>query len=505
MSFSSLGRLIASFFTTQELILDSCFDQIGYRHARSSQSTKRPTFFNPSVNCFPDSLSRLFALIVLSMANAWQATADQAADDRPSSASSGPVLTPSAEEQETTADEPTAGVSAEEDLEVEVGDVPEGAPEKQGLSWRYGVRYETKSGLLRLRLGGLFQYDWASFNEGGDLPSADDGTEFRRARLVVEGAFRKRAEFRIQYDSANKEGSESIRDLWISAKILPRLGSVKLGHFKEPFGLENLTSSRDITFMARALPNTFVPGRNLGITISNTVFDDRATWAFGFSRDTSNELDADSNSLGLTGRVTGMPWYQEDGRKLLHLGAGFSYRDVDQVDFSYGRRPEAHLAPRYLDTGALPADDLYVVNGELALVYGSFSIQSEYFHSNVKLMSGEDVEFDGIYAQASYFLTGEHRPYKTSTGVFYKVVPNRNFFIRGVHGPGAWEVAVRYSHIDLNDGDILGGKEHNITAAVNWYMNSNARILFNYVYGDIDSSSGEGAFHAFQGRLQIAF
>ncbi len=57
------------------------------------------------------------------------------------------------------------------------------------------MRYETEGGGLRLRLGGLFQYDWASYNECGDLPSADDGTEFRRARLVVEGAFRKRAEF----------------------------------------------------------------------------------------------------------------------------------------------------------------------------------------------------------------------------------------------------------------------------------------------------------------------
>ena len=85
------------------------------------------------------------------------------------------------------------------------------------------------------------------------------------------------------------------------------------------------------------------------------------------------------------------------------------------------------------------------------------------------------------------------------------MVPNRNFVIGGVHGPGAWEVAVRYSHIDLNDGDTIGGKEHNITAAVNWYMNPNIRILFNYVYGNIDSSSGDDAFHAFQGRLQVAF
>ena len=75
----------------------------------------------------------------------------------------------------------------------------------------------------------------------------------------------------------------------------------------------------------------------------------------------------------------------------------------------------------------------------------------------------------------------------------------------GIHGPGAWELAFRYSRIDLDDADIMGGTEQNITAALNWYMNPNARIMFNYVYGDVDSPAGDDEFHAFQGRLQIAF
>jgi len=62
------------------------------------------------------------------MANGWQAIADQSAEDGPSSGSSAPLRTPSPEESEPVGDEPTVGVSAAEDLEVEVGDVPEGAP-----------------------------------------------------------------------------------------------------------------------------------------------------------------------------------------------------------------------------------------------------------------------------------------------------------------------------------------------------------------------------------------
>ncbi len=435
----------------------------------------------------------------------WQAIADQASDDGRSPDIHSPILVQSAEKPESTRNQPALELSADQDVDVEVGVVPEGSTEKQGLSWRYGLRYETEGGLLRLRLGGLFQYDGAFFQEGSDLSSADDDSEFRRARLVLEGALGKYGEFRIQYDFADKEGSESIDDLWASAKNLPWLGRVKLGHFKESFGLENLTSPRDTTFMELALPGAFLPGRNVGVALSNAVFDERATWALGLFRETSSDLDIDSDSVTFTGRLTGLPWYREDGNKLLHLGAGFSYRNLDESDFSYGQQPESQLAPEYLDTGGFVVEDLYLVNAELALVYGPFSFQSEYFYSNAQSDAGMDVEFDGLYAQASYFITGEHRPYKTGVGTFDKVIPRRNFFFGGAHGPGAWEIAIRYSQIDLNDANITGGKEHNITAAVNWYQNPNFRIVFNYVYGDIDSPSGDDKFHAFQGRLQMAF
>ena len=218
----------------------------------------------------------------------WQAIADQASDDGRSPDIHSPILVQSAEKPESTRNQPALELSADQDVDVEVGVVPEGSTEKQGLSWRYGLRYETEGGLLRLRLGGLFQYDGAFFQEGSDLSSADDDSEFRRARLVLEGALGKHGEFRIQYDFADKEGSESIDDLWASAKNLPWLGRIKLGQFKESFGLENLTSPRDTTFMELALPDAFLPGRNVGVALSNVVFDKRATWALGLFRETSS-------------------------------------------------------------------------------------------------------------------------------------------------------------------------------------------------------------------------
>ncbi|EKD77985.1 MAG: phosphate-selective porin O and P [uncultured bacterium] len=46
---------------------------------------------------------------------------------------------------------------------------------------------------------------------------------------------------------------------------------------------------------------------------------------------------------------------------------------------------------------------------------------------------------------------------------------------------GAWEVALRYSGIDLNDHDIHGGKENDAAIALNWYPFSAIKFGVNYI------------------------
>jgi phosphate-selective porin OprO/OprP len=383
------------------------------------------------------------------------------------------------------------------------------APEKAAepgtfrFFWKDGVRAETTDGNFELRLGGRTQADFAFFSEDEDVKSdvgeVENGAEFRRARLHVGGTIYERVTFQAEYDFAG--GEAEFKDVYMGLLDLPYVGDLLVGHFKEPFSLEELTSSRFITFMERALPNAFSPSRNMGIMLANAVFDERATWAMGVFRD-SDDFGSSSEDGGFnfTGRLTGLPYFTDGGRRLVHLGAAYSHGDPEGDEIGFSQRPEAHLAPRFVDTGDVPTDGLDRMGLEAAWVHGPFSLQGEYLRTWVDT-SGATPSFDGYYVQASYFITGEHRPYKTGRGSFDRVRVNRPFLF-GEGGPGAWEVATRYSAIDLSDEDVRGGRLSDVTGGVNWHLDDNVRVSANYVWANLHTV---GDTHALQTRFQIDF
>jgi phosphate-selective porin OprO/OprP len=55
-------------------------------------------------------------------------------------------------------------------------------------------------------------------------------------------------------------------------------------------------------------------------------------------------------------------------------------------------------------------------------------------------------------------------------------------------GPGAWELATRWSAINLNDRDVHGGQLEDWTFGVNWYLNANSKVQFNYIVASLDDS-----------------
>ena len=364
------------------------------------------------------------------------------------------------------------------------------AKEDLNVYWKDGLRLTGED--FQFKIGGRIMLDFAFFDEDASVGDIEDATEFRRARLYFAGLIYNNVDFKAQYDFAG--GDADFKDVYIGYKGV-ELGHIKVGHFKEAFSLEELTSSKYITFMERSLPiEAFAPSRNTGIGINSTALDDKLTWAVGLFRETDGFGEGEGSDWNVTGRITGLPVQSEE--MLLHVGLALSYKNTSEVQ--YRSRPESHLAPRVVDTDGFTADNVSLVGLESALVCGPFSLQGEYILSSPDMAAGvADPDFSGYYLCASYFLTGEQRKYKASSGTFSRVKPNENVGV----GPGAWEVGARYSSLDLTDAGIAGGEIDDITLGVNWYLNPNTRVMLNYVMADADA----GDVNVIQTRFQIDF
>lgn len=393
---------------------------------------------------------------------------------------------------------------------------PKAASGDLRVFWKEGLNLESADGkTFKGKIGGRVQWDAAAFDAADEVEALvgemSTATEFRRLRLHTEGTLDVGAKtfYKLEVDFAG--GGVAAKDIWVGIEDIPVVGSIQAGHFKEPFGLEEMTSSRYTTFLERSsaneafsTPSGRSDPRNAGVMARNTALDERMTWSAGAFSDVDDTGGGviDSN-YHLTARVTGLPYYEESGKRLIHIGAAGGLIEPDGETLRFRSRPEAHLAPRFVDTRAFEADRAYRMGAEAAAVFGPWSIQGEYMQTRVEAAAG-DPSFDGFYVFGSWFVTGENRPYRRSAGAFDRVKPARNFAFGG--GPGAWELAVRYSRLDLNDEMISGGRLQDITGAVNWYLNPNMRLMMNYIFADLERGPVEGEnAHIFQTRLQFDF
>lgn len=369
--------------------------------------------------------------------------------------------------------------------------------------WKDGLHVFAEDKSVDISLGGFFQNDW-TFQRANDALDAAfpdafvDGTEFRRTRLVMKGFFHESSEFQLAYEFA--KGDAGLKDVYLGLRGLPGIGNVRVGHFKEPFGFEQLISDTYSMFLERPLENAFAPSRNTGVMVHDSR--DRATWAVGAFRD----ADSFGNGSGdgrynVTGRLTFLPWDAAGDHRYVHLGAAASLRNPvgDAVEFS--ARPETNLAPKLVSTGMLDATDAVLFGGEGAIVVGPTSLSGEVSRASVETGDQLDPAFWGAHATAGWFLTGESRAYNRKTGVFDRMRPNRNFKGEG-GGPGAWELAARWSRLDLETDDVGGGVLEDFTFAVNWYLNPNVRVLSNYVHGDLQDVGDADLFSV---RFQTDF
>jgi len=342
------------------------------------------------------------------------------------------------------------------------------------------------------RVGGTIQLDAAFISDDGAELLPGSGTEVRRARFFVSGQHNQVWDYKLRVGF--EEDDLNVKDAYLNHNST----GFKIGLFKPAFSIDEMTSSKFITFMEQALPNAFKPGRR--ISIAYHKFDNDINFNVGVFGQGSAEGDDGDEGFGISSRITS-PVLQTKS-ELLHLGINFSVENPeDDVNssVSFDARPESHITGNIVDTGIITNTKRIMRSGiEVSSVMQSFSVQAE--SMKVKLTKNDhsnDLQFSGSYIYASLFLTGEKRPYKASRGVYGRINP--------INSQGALEIAIRYSVIDLNDGIINGGKASNSAFGVNWYSTNKTRFTMNYIHVKTDHNSTFGNPGILQFRAQIDF
>jgi phosphate-selective porin OprO/OprP len=410
--------------------------------------------------------------------------------------------------------------------------------------WNYGLEVVSRDEAFRVHVGGQLQFDhgWnaasqtVQFGPGG-TGEFQDGAYFRRARIRIDGTMYDHFEWVAEFDFANNIendtssspqtiGSPSFIEVWFGINDIPYLGTVRVGWMKEPIGFEHLTSTRWLNFMERAPGTDSLTLTSPGILVRDWSADERLTWAFGFfhAQNDNFGFGVGDGQYAETGRLTWLPWYEDDGRELLHLGFGASHRHLvdNQVDL-HGRpsvRTEpSSMEPSLAETGTIDGTTQDLLGLELAGVYGPWTLQSEYFatwiHDAVfpnepppMGIARGTLFYQAAYVEVLYFLTGEYRAYDRRAAVFDRVIPRRNFNIwSGEYGCGAWQVGIRYGYLDLQNKGVNGATLNDIVLGLNWFLNPNAKLQWNLAIDHRESTppGSSGWTYIFGGRLAVDF
>lgn len=313
--------------------------------------------------------------------------------------------------------------------------------------------------------GNWFDNDLADLN-GVGANGDDSEYELRRAEIVLKGKGPGNFEWVLGYDA------KADKFLDVNAKY--KLGGdsnhfLQVGQYKQPNSLEELSSTKNNDFISKAaVTNTYAVARRLGAAYGYGTSDWGITASY-FGRELTRNL-AHGSGWGVRGNFAPV---NESGN-ILHFGLAYVNYDTDADTFRVRSRPNADLATvRLIDAGTMTdTDRIATTSGEAMWVHGPFKLQGEYYTSTIDRMESGDYTSTGGYISGVWNITGETWGYKG--GVPSTPLPSEP-------ASGMWQLGLRYDTIDLNDGDVEGGKMDAWTAGVNWYWRSNFKFMLNYV------------------------
>lgn len=338
-----------------------------------------------------------------------------------------------------------------------------------------------------------------------------DGAYFRRARLGIEGMIARDFNYRLMLElgGSGTEGPTRINDAWIAYTGFAPF-TLQLGAFSPPANMDDGTSVDSSVFIERASPAEL--SRALGGADGRIGFGIRGSgqrWmsALTLTSRTVSDAEVFDSQFAAVARLGGLVARGSDYNVHAGLSGTWVFEPADQSSDANGARnpirfrdrPEIRVdSTRLIDTGSIDADAAYVAGLELGANWKNFYLQGENFWFGIERPDGSALSnpsFGGYYLQGSWLITGESRRYDPAAGAFQAPRPFVPFTAYG--GLGAWELALRYSHTDLNyregfsglmplEDGVRGGEQDIWTLGLSWYINPSVRLLFNYLRIDVD-------------------
>jgi phosphate-selective porin OprO/OprP len=420
-----------------------------------------------------------------------------------------------------------------EALQKQVDELKKAMP-KATPSWKGAPQFEDKSAGWSFKPRGRFHLDTAYIDAPGAYAATRNlgfNTRVRRVRLGAEGTMPGGFGYKVEADFANS--NVSFGDVLVSYTPKSKDWTARIGNFETLNGLEQISSSNNITFLERTQFNdAFLNARRLGAAVALTGKDDAYRVEAGLF--TAHAIDGSFDNDGwiAAGRAVVAP-EAVGGR--LHLGVNIQHREFQSNNAGiasvsvnspstnqfarYRARPFLQTTDiRFVDTGSFAAKGDTIVGVELAGVFKSFHVAGEAqwtrvrtyrpgdrasgldsFANDIGVTPTENPGFFGIYGEVGYFLTGETRGYKDNVWGRTKVL---NPLDKG--GAGAWQIAARFDYLDLDSAALKaapvnnfstgvatpsgasrlgrGGTQTGILVGLNWYPMDYMRLMFNYVH-----------------------
>lgn len=369
----------------------------------------------------------------------------------------------------------------------------------------------------------------ASVVDDRDSAAYADNFEIRRARIGVSGTVNKDIAYEVVGNAVGS--STNFVDTAFANYGFNKAAQFRAGRFKQPFSLEELTSSNSIDFMERSYGNQVVPGKRLGLMLHGEPLKGLTYGVSVFQPDFAQKVNSQGLASNSAVRITAN--FAEIGKienTVLHLGVGKT-SGADKVahtsssgggtsttaavlNLAAENRGTKSIYRVRLDGPALttggysaPAQTFTTIEKslqglELAVARGPFKLQMESFNSDLDASNAVGdaavIDYKANYMEFMYNITGESWAKAYKGGAFSGISPSSVFMkdYGGVvgNGTGAWQVGYRMSDYKVAEKLLTGvtsagskgGKTN--TIALNWVMNNNARVMLNYSDTKFDTS-----------------